>query len=61
MFLVVPNSVRDAIYKKIDEELEKVPGAKQDREAFYGELLAAYDVTGEIPDFKIAPKPVSEE
>ena len=54
--VVVPNSLRDAIYAKIDPQLEKLPELKDQRENIYGELLAYYDEHGVIPDFELTAK-----
>lgn len=51
--VIVPNYLRDAIYRKIDAELTKYPEATPDRECFYSQLLDYFNEHGEIPDFSI--------
>ena len=60
-FVIVPNILRDKIYEKIDEQLEKVPEAREGREIFYQQLIDYFDEHGIIPDFKIIPKQHSDE
>ena len=48
---IVPNSLRDQIYGKIDAELEKVPEAASDREYFYHQLLEFFNEHGYVPEF----------
>ena len=63
-FVVVPNELRDSIYKAVDEKLQKSPEAKKDREIFYARLLMFYHAYGYIPkDFELvedAPKKGTE-
>jgi hypothetical protein len=54
-FVIVPNEVYEAIYKKIDAALEKAPQFKHCREQIYQDLLKHFDKYGEIPDFEIEP------
>lgn len=56
MIVLVPNYVSNAIYKKVDVELAKVPKLKDQRENIFTELLEHFNRTGEIPDFHIKPK-----
>jgi len=53
MFVIVPNALRDAINKKLDDALGKVPDAAPDREHFYQMLLSYYNDHGELPDFDL--------
>ena len=41
--VVVPNSLRDAIMKKLDAEIAKHPDAEKDREVLYSQLLGYFD------------------
>lgn len=54
-FVIVPNELRDAIYAKIDPQLESLPLLKDKREEIYSQLLSYYDDHGKIPDFNIEP------
>lgn len=53
MFIIVPDHVRDAINRKLDEKLFYMPEAEIDRELFYNQLLGHYEAYGVIPDFTI--------
>lgn len=52
-FVIVPNSLRDAIYEKIDAEIAKVPDAAPDRLIFYRVLLDHFNEHGVIPEFTL--------
>ena len=53
-FVIVPNSLRDAINGAIDKALvDAPPDAAKDRESFYAALLAYFDEHGTIPSFTI--------
>lgn len=54
--VIVPNTLRDAIYGRIDAELLKWPGAIGDREYFYNQLLCYFNEHGEIPEFDLVKK-----
>lgn len=56
MFRIVPNTLSEKLYQMIDDQLEKMPELKKDRENIYHDLLNYYDEHGVIPDFKIEPK-----
>lgn len=57
MMLIVPNELRDAINRKLDEALKEWPAAtEQDRDVLYHELLNYFNETGEIPDFKVTKR-----
>ena len=58
---IVPNHVRDAIYKRIDDAIVKVPDAAPDREHFYAALLDHFAATGIIPDFDLVPNTTVRE
>ncbi len=53
MYVIVPNYVRDAINKRLDEALGDLPVPAPDREIMYDTLLRAYNETGQIPSFDI--------
>jgi hypothetical protein len=53
MIVIVPNSLSDAIYKKIDVALVECPDATPDRELFYNHLLSYFNEHGVIPDFSL--------
>ncbi len=52
-FVIVPNSLRDAIYEKVDAEIAKAPDAAPGREHFYSVLLDYFNEHGEIPAFSL--------
>jgi len=58
--IIVPNELRDAINKKLDEAIvtctEKI--TTENREFFYRELLAYFDEHGIIPDFSLVKKDI---
>lgn len=58
--VIVPNSLRDAIYDKVDAAIAEQPAAEPDREYFYGVLLDYYDEHGVIPDFTLKARILSE-
>ncbi len=58
--VAVPNYISEAIYRKVDAAIEKAPDAAPDREYFYGVLLNYFDQHGEIPDFELKAKVLSE-
>lgn len=51
--MIVPNSLRDAIYAKIDIAIAQCPGATPGRDYFYDRLLEYFNEHGEIPDFDL--------
>ena len=55
-FVIVPNSLRDEIYKRLDKELKEHPDAAQDRELIYSQILKCFDDYGVIPEFKLEKK-----
>jgi hypothetical protein len=60
-FIIIPNVLRDAINAKIDAALKDLPAeANVDREVFYQQILAYYNDTGQIPDFKIEKRNSSD-
>ena len=54
--VIVPNSLRDAIMKKLDAEIAKHPDAEKDREVLYEQLLGYFDEHGVIPEFSLEKK-----
>lgn len=59
-FVIVPNSLRDAIYAKVDAAIAEAPAAADDREYFYGVLLDYFHEHGVIPTFELKAKVLSE-
>ncbi len=53
MLVIVPDSLRAAIDKKLDEAYAKVPEASADREVHYHYLLSYFDEHGVIPEFEL--------
>lgn len=53
VFVIVPDSLRDAIYAKVDAAIAECPDAAADREYFYAELLAHFNEHGVIPEFTL--------
>ena len=51
--VIVPNTLRDAIYAKLDVEIQKNPDALKDREVLYQKLLEYYNENGIIPEFNL--------
>lgn len=58
--VIVPNSLSEAIYAKVDAAIALVPAAAPDREFFYERILTYFDEHGEIPEFTLAAKVLSE-
>ncbi len=58
---IVPNELRDELYKRIDAQLEKHPVLKNQRELIYEDMLSYFDHHGVIPDFTIEPKEIINE
>lgn len=52
--VIVPDSLRDAINKKLDIAFAACPEAAKDREIFYHQLLSYFDEHGVIPDFELS-------
>lgn len=55
--VIVPDSLREAIYKRVDAAIALVPDSAPDREIYYGHLLDYFDAHGLIPDFSIVANP----
>ncbi len=53
MLVIVPNVLRDAINKKLDEALKACPEAEVDRGIFYDRLLSHFNEHGVLPDFTL--------
>lgn len=56
MLVIVPNSLRNEIYRKVDEAIADHPDAAPDREIFYETLLSYFNENGVIPDFELKRK-----
>lgn len=50
---IVPNVLRDAINKALDDALVECPDAAPDREIFYHKLLKYFNEHGELPEFSL--------
>lgn len=58
MFVIVPDSLREAINAKLDVALATEPAAEaHDRECLYNQLLAFFDEHGYLPDFTVRKRP----
>ncbi len=57
MLVIVPNSLRDELYARIDAQIEQCPQAASDRELIYHRLLSYFNEHGVIPDFELTPTP----
>lgn len=55
MIVIVPDSLRHAINRKLDEAIAACPGAEVDRSVLYKEILAYFNEHGELPVFIIEP------
>lgn len=53
--VIVPNVLRDAINAKLDAAIEACPGAADDREIYFHDLLAYFNKHGELPNFDLLP------
>lgn len=51
--VIVPNYVRDAINKRIDDAIVVEPGAAAEREQIYKTLVAYFSEYGAVPDFTL--------
>jgi len=47
--VIVPNELRDAINRQLDEAYDETPAAAVDREAHYAAILAHFDEYGRLP------------
>lgn len=54
MMVIVPNYLRDELYRRLDAEIEKHPAAAKDREVLYSQLLSYVNEHGAIPDFSLS-------
>jgi NADH:ubiquinone oxidoreductase subunit E len=52
-FLIVPDTLYEAIHKRLDEEFTKFPDAEADRDALYHQLLEYFTEFGYIPEFTL--------
>ena len=55
-FVVVPQSLADAVNARLDAEIAKWPDAAKDRDALYEQLIWYFSKYGSIPDFTLEPK-----
>ena len=62
-FVIVPDSLREAINEKLDAAFEQagVEPKPEERESTYRSLLAYFDEHGEIPEFTITKKGPDEQ
>lgn len=51
--VIVPNELRDAINKKLDQEIALQPDAAADREYLYNQILGYFSEYGRMPDFTL--------
>ena len=56
MLVIVPNALRDAIDRMLDEEIEKTPDAEKDRDTLKRELLWYFNEHGVLPRFTLRKK-----
>lgn len=56
MLCIVPNQLRDELYRRIDAQLAVWPELLPEREKVYGDLLLHFDEHGVIPDFDLSPR-----
>lgn len=54
--VIVPNSLSEELYKRIDAQLALHPDLAGERETIFSQLLEHFDRTGQVPDFKIERK-----
>ena len=59
--VIVPNALRDEIYRAVDAALERAPQFQPEREAIYRDILAYYDEHGVVPDFDLTPARTPED
>ncbi len=52
-FVIVPDSLSNAINEKLDNAFLGVQDAAKDRDYLYRELLSFYDEHGYLPDFSL--------
>lgn len=53
MIVIVPDVLRDAINKKLDEAYKVIPDAEKEREIHYKVCLEYFDEHGVLPEFQI--------
>jgi len=56
MILIVPNELRNAINRALDDAMAECPEAECERNVLYKQLLAHFDEHGVIPQFTITKK-----
>lgn len=59
MFVIVPESLSQAINAKLDAAFVNAPDAAKDRDEFYRQLVTFFNENGYVPDFSLEPKPLS--
>jgi hypothetical protein len=55
--VIVPDYLRDEIYRRVDEAIALVPGSEPDRDIYYRHVLSYFNDHGFIPDFSIVANP----
>lgn len=55
-FVIVPESLRQAINTKLDAAIAVVPDAAKDRDELYRQLVTFFNENGYVPDFSIEPR-----
>ena len=53
MLVVVPDSLRDAINRKLDAALRELPDAEAERDHLYHQLLDYFYDHGALPEFTV--------
>lgn len=58
MLVIVPDSLRDEIHRRLTEAYKECPEGEAEREVHYQQLLAFYNQTSKLPEnFKIGKTP----
>jgi len=55
-FVIVPDSLHNAINKKLDAAIRACPDAEKDRDALYSQVLSYFNEYGIIPEFTLAKR-----
>ena len=50
---IVPDTLRDAINRALDDAIAECPDAAPDRDRFYGLLLEYFNDHGRLPEFTV--------
>ena len=56
MLVVVPDTLRVAIDKKLDTAIAQHPDAAKDRDELFRQLLSYFNEHGVVPDFDLVKK-----